>query len=51
MDEGVEWRRQMWMGCEPWWLGRVYAYMEQHKVKKTAADAVPEHIFGWTRTQ
>jgi hypothetical protein len=42
MDTGLEWKRQMWMGCESCWRGRVYAYMEQRKAKQTAADGLPE---------
>jgi hypothetical protein len=39
----------MWMGCEPCWRGRVYAYMEQRKAKQNAADAIPEHAIGRTQ--
>ena len=36
----MEWRLQMWMGCEPCWRGRVYAYMEQRKATQGGADGV-----------
>jgi hypothetical protein len=49
MDNGVEWKFQMWMICEPCWRGRVYAYMEQRKVTQSAADGLPEHAI--IRTQ
>jgi hypothetical protein len=49
VDDGVEWKRQMWMGCKPCWRGRVYAYMEQRKAKQNAADAIPEHAIGRTQ--
>jgi hypothetical protein len=45
MDNGVEWKFQMWMICEPCWRGRVYAYMEQRKATQGSADELSEQAF------
>ena len=36
VDEGTEWKSQMWMDCEPCWRGGVYTYVEQRMAKQGA---------------
>jgi len=51
MGDGLERKRQMWMGCKPCWRESVCAYVEQRMAKLNAADVFPEQAVAQTQIQ